>query len=293
MLLLAAVKNGGITVGSAVITEELQLFLKREIEQREDIMLNAMQTLLIELLNVAFDRRLPIEQIPSLSYFSATQYEINASSALLITLNACSISLKKVASFDFSNQTSFANFLRRNCPQRFGAKNCVLYSALSFLNLSDQCFDLFDFYGANLAHTIFDGARLYYSNLGHAILFKTSFVGSILNYSDIGETHIIESNFTNALFHETSLNNLQISNSNFMNASFRAASFEFLEAKNSSFEGANFKDATLSGHIRFSECNFSEIEIGEKNNRLKLLLKNTKISKNSLADRAPPDVGLD
>ncbi|ADX44177.1 pentapeptide repeat-containing protein [Paracidovorax avenae ATCC 19860] len=232
--------------GPAPMTEYLQTFLQREIAQRTDIDLSEWQSILSELMAAAINRLLPIERIGNLSYATCVRYETNASTALLIALNACSLALRRVAKLQFATETSLGTFLRRVCPQRSGPKSPLLYSALSFMDFSGQCLDMFDFYGANLDHTIWKGSKVHFATFGRASISDADFSKAILTWSRFDDASIKNSNFDGANLTSTAWPGAMLDASSFQECDFRSADFGGTFIKLCHFNMATLSESTLN-----------------------------------------------
>lgn len=231
-------------VGPAEITGYLQEFLRREIQQRSDSELELWQKILIELMSSVVDRHFPVEKLGVHTFSNSFRYDLNASVALLIALNACSQSIKKVARIDFSSSTSFGSFLRRVCVQRAGPSNPPLMSALSYLDLSGQHLDLIDFYGANLECCNFAGVELHFANFGQANLTGVDFSSASLVGSRFGGI-IRHVNFSQARLSGAIFEHPRISNVRFVEADLNETRFEKGVIEDADFSGAALRSSNL------------------------------------------------
>jgi uncharacterized protein YjbI with pentapeptide repeats len=227
--------------GAAPITEYIQKFLQREIAQRESAEIETWQEIVGELASHAIQRQMPVEKVGNFTFAAASRQDVNASTSLLIALNACSLACGRVAALNLLNRIAFGSFLRRTCPQRSGGGNPPIMSALSYLDLSGQCLDMADFYGANLAFSVFQGADIHFGNFEGAELNGADFSGAVLSWSRFSGpmkgTKFIEAHLTKAIFNECYLKEVD-----FFRAGLREAAFTLGE-----IEGCSFDEANLEG----------------------------------------------
>ncbi len=255
--------------GPAALTENVQLFLRREILQKETTQLEDWHDILVELVGFSIENSLPLERIGNLSYNSCARHEINAITSLFVALNATSVALQRVAKLKFASETSFGTFLRRVCPQRSGAQSPLIFGALSFLDLSDQCLDMADLYSADLHCTLFINARLHFANLDMANLHSTDFTNATMTWSrmqaaDIEGTKFVHAKLDQVRFGGMRYSTRPISDADFTGADLREATFTGLELVNCDFSGAKLSASDINKCKKVQNCTFSGAVISEE-----------------------------
>jgi uncharacterized protein YjbI with pentapeptide repeats len=223
--------------GPAQMTEYLKTFVSRELMRRADVKLEDWQSVLQELMVIAIAGSMPVDRVEPMSFSLASRYEINASTTLLISLNACASIIGNVSSIPFYSETSFGTFLRRVCPQRSGPQSPVLYSSLSYLDYSGQCLDMADFYGANLRSTKWNNCKAHFANFCHA---------------SFNSAELSECRFSWARFESSEFNDVKIVNSDLGHAVFDNVRFQDMSFAQVDFRAVDFSDAS------FTNCNFAD-----------------------------------
>ena len=241
--------------GPAPMTEYLKNFVQREISRRPDEVLSLWQDVLSELATVAIDRMMPVERLGGMAFSSAVRYDINASVALIISLNSCSLAIRRVAKIKFSSVTSFGTFLRRMCPQRSGPQSPLLYTSLSYFDYSMQCLDLADLYRANLEYSNFTGCKAHYANFGMADLTGANCSEAIFSYGFIENAFIGDAIFYGAKFEKMKMPK-DLEGIDFSASHFTDVDFDKGEIKNCNFEGAKFSRAQIYKSVLIENCSF-------------------------------------
>jgi len=241
--------------GPAGMTEYVQRFLGREVARRPTEELETWQAILTELMTHVIEHLMPMEKIGNLSHSAASRQEINSSTSLLIALNAVSRALRKVAKPNFASEVSFGSFLRRMCPQRSGAKSPLLFSCLSFLDLSEQCLDMVDLYGANLQYTLWRGTRARFGIFDRTDLSNADFTGAKLSWSRFEQAELLSASFTEATLAEAKFGSTAILRRvNFSRARLQNADFANAELVQCTFDEANISDSNINLTRRILDC---------------------------------------
>lgn len=244
--------------GPAPISSYIQIFLKREIARRDSTQIEAWHETLCELVNSAIERHLPIERLEPTTFSKMFRLDVNGANALLIALNACACAIEKPATLKLSSEASFGTFLRRVCPQRLGPANPTLYSAFSYLDLSDQRLDMADFYGANLAFTSWKGARLHFVNFERSFIINSDFTEARLSWSRFYSIALTNVKFRSAHLSKVNFQNTYFKDCIFDQAYIRAADFDGAEIKNCTFLGADISDTNIYKCRDIAACNFDD-----------------------------------
>ncbi len=246
--------------GPAALTENIMQFLHREIAQRNPDQLNLLQDVLSELVSHAIENSLPLERLGSLSFQTCSRFEVNALTSLFVALNATSVALEKTASLQFASVTAFGTFLRRVCPQRSGAQSPLLFRALSYLDLSGQCIDMADLYGADLSHTNLTDARLHFANLDSANLKSTDFTGATLTKCRMVRAYVSETNFTHAKLQQAQFGDTywyylnRLMNAKFFNSDLRGANLSGAVLEDCDFTGAMLSASSINKVSKVEGC---------------------------------------
>lgn len=247
--------------GPAPMTEYLRKFVGREIARRPKEVIEQWQDVLCELFTYVVDKMMPVECIGGLTYSKACRFDSNASVALLIVLNACSIYLKAMASTKFSTSTSFGNFLKRTCPQRNGPQPPLVYSALSYFDFSGQCLDIVDWYGADISNSSFEGCDLHFSNFGRAVIVGVNFHKAKANWSYFDGHAMHSSNFSEAEMRGVDFGAIHVRGCNFAGAKMLDCKFPTGGIHDCDFTDAFIPGARVSGCNKVSKTNFSGVKI--------------------------------
>lgn len=246
--------------GPAPLTKYLQLFLSREISQYSVEKLEEWQSILCELCSHAIEKMMPVERIGNLNFLKSVSYDANASTALIISLNACAVALKKVSDLTLSSNISIGNFLRRVCPQRTGPRSPLLYTALSYMNFSNQCLDMADLYGANLENSLLDGVVAHFTTFSSANLRNVSFVGANVGWSRFEGGALHNTNFKESYMRDC------VIEGNVVACNFNGSKLNGVTAESASFRKCSFTSACIDG-VRFkpgklNECDFEGAYVG-------------------------------
>lgn len=256
--------------GPAVMTEYLQMFMRREIAQRQSSDLKNWHDVLIELMGHAVENLMPMEKIGNMGHAAASRQEVNSSTALLVALNCVSESLESIAKLQLSSEVSFGTFLRRVCPQRLGPKPPLLYSCLSYLDFSGQCLDIVDLYGANLRNTNWSGVRAHYANFGRSFLDGANFNGAKLNWSRFDDANVDGCSFRSAIIDDAVFDTgiFQLKNSDFSESSIINAVFRTSKMSGCNFGGALMAGADFDGVRVVADCRFDRAIAKQDDRRL-------------------------
>lgn len=233
--------------GPAQISSYIHTFLGREISMREESQIGEWHEVLSELMEVAIDHHLPVERLGDGANFSKMhKIDANASIALLMALNSCAVAIKKPIAIKFSGESSFGTFLRRVCPQRNGPVNHPIYSALSYIDFSGQCFDMFDFYGANLNYSIWVDAKLHFVNFDSADVDGANFSSARMSWSRMSANVISNANFSNSVLNEISFRSVALVDCDFSDARLEEADFRRTQIRGCDFSGADISRSSIA-----------------------------------------------
>lgn len=242
--------------GAAPMTGYIMNFLIREMNQREKDELTVWHKVLTELASTVIDRHFPMEKLGARAFSHSYRNDVNASVALLIALNACSRACERTVKLTLSDATSFGTFLRRVIPQRLGPQNPPLYSAMSYLDLTGQCMDLIDLWGADLDNTVWNNAKVNLVNFGYKSIFNANFDGAVLNGSKFQKKIILNNTFIRADLRDVNFGEAKINASNFLFADLVGADFVGAELIGCDFCHAIFGKTSINKIKSIHECNF-------------------------------------
>jgi len=264
--------------GPAQMTEYIQTFIKREMAQRDEVEMAALQDVLTELMTTAVEAGFPLERLGNLPFATAKLYEANSSTSLLVCLNAVGVARQSSVRLSFKSTTSFGTFLRKMCPQRSGPQSPLLYSALSYLDLSEQCLDMFDFYGANLSHTKWAGSAVHFANFGRANLDYAEFPGANLSWCRFDGVQFSGTKFNGAILNWANFGHQFSGETNMANVIFRAADlrnslFGGVNINDCEFVGAKLSKSTLHKVASISNCDIDQASIGESEKAFQLWVR--------------------
>ncbi|WP_200228428.1 pentapeptide repeat-containing protein [Rubrivivax gelatinosus] len=257
--------------GPAEMTEYIQKFLRRELAQKDEMELSYLQATLADLVSHVIESGAPLERLGSLTYSTARKYETNSATSLFIALNATAIALHSPSSLRFPTKTAFGTFLRRICPQRAGPQSPLLYSALSHLDLSEQCLDMCDLYRADLSYTVWRRSEAHFANFGGANLYHANFSGANLSWSRFDGASIRQANFDNARLVNARFGNdlgerTLIIDATFRDADLRRSSFLESEISDTDFSRARLTRSSLhkARQLQAIRIEGSEVEEDDK-----------------------------
>jgi uncharacterized protein YjbI with pentapeptide repeats len=242
--------------GPASMSSYIQTFLKREIARRNISQVLEWHETLSELVEASMDRHLPIDRLEAATFLKMFRLDANGTCSLLIALNACAIVVNKSTKIKFESESSFGTYLRRICPQRIGPINPPLYSALSYLDLSGQCLDMSDFYGANIQFTIWKKAKVHFANFDLAKINAVDFTEARLSWSRFNSNELIDTKFENADLSEVSFQDANFNRCTFDRARLKLADFNRAEILNCSFLGAEIALTNIHECRNIKACNF-------------------------------------
>ncbi len=254
--------------GPAPMTEYLKIFLQREIAQKPNETILIWRQILAELMSAAIEKHMPVERAGTLPFGIAVQYDINASCALMIALNACAVKLKEATSLKFSNDIAFGSFLRRVCPQRSGPESPLLYSALSYLDFSEQCLDLADLYNANLEHTIWNGCQVHLAHFGRANLEGARFKDTRLDWTRFDTARLVNVEFVQCHAQYVSFDSARILDAIFAETVLRSADFAGSTIQNSKFEQCDFSRTNIHEVGVVKSVKMSGVKLDERDTDL-------------------------
>jgi uncharacterized protein YjbI with pentapeptide repeats len=253
-----ALVHWGRLAGAAPITEYIQTFFEREIEQRSKEQVEEWHTELLELVSVVVDKHMPVEKMGILSYSKSYRNDVNASVALFIALNACSKVCGRQAKIKFKSETSFGTFLRRVCPQRLGPANPPILNALSYLDITGQCLDMADLYGVDLKHTVWNKSKVNYGNFGGRGISNAEFNGAVLSGSRFQGTSLNFITFENAQMNEVNIGYSHCRETSFKNARLSDVNFTHATLDNCDFSKAHLGNSTIHLCKSIKGCNFDQ-----------------------------------
>lgn len=253
--------------GPSQLTHHILPFIRTEIETREKEVALRWKKHLTTLLQHVVVHGMPMEKFGNLDFSDATRMSSHACESLVVSVNACARHASSVIELDFPSRVTFGSFIRANTPQRSGPISPILYDALSHFDLSGQCFDLFDFYGANLSHTVWNRCSLHYTN----------FCGSYINESRFEDVTCHWSNFSGATIFGTVFHGGEFSESDFTGCGLNNSSFVHADLTDSNFTGSS-----LNG-VNFENCDLENVLMAEEDKKeAKFLMNRNQSSMNIL-----------
>jgi len=254
--------------GPAPLTEYIQIFLQREIAQKDNEYLLDLKEVFSELSSVLIDSGIPMERLGGVSFAVAKRQEINAGVSMLIVLNAVAKALQSTIALKFATSTSFGTFLRRILPQRSGPNSPLLFSALSYFDFSGQCLDMMEFYDADLSHTKWGGSRVHFANFAGANLYMADFTSCNLGWSRFDGAEINHTNFSGAVLehsrfgHELGIHT-RIEHSIFIGANLKNSTFVGCVLDDCKFENAKISKSTIHRAQIKTPCDMRGVLVGE------------------------------
>lgn len=255
--------------GPAPITEYIHVFLIREISGRDKNLLERWHSQLVELAIFSMEKFMPVDKLGNLDFRESMRYNENSLVALMVALNSCSVTLKRKAELKFSTPTSLGSFLRKVCPQREGPRNPMLYSVLSYLDVTGQCLDMVDFYGANLEQTTWRECSFHFSNFNTAVLRNADFLNSYMNYSRFESANMNSTSFRDSRMVESIFRFANIVNADFMQADLFAADFSDASLRKCNFNKADISGSNFDEAREVNNCSFDLSYVNKKDSSLK------------------------
>ncbi len=253
----ALVQWGRLT-GPAAISPYIQTFLKREIARRDKAQISEWQRVITELAAFAIERHLPVERLAGLPFAKAFNYDANGATALMIVLSACTSATGERANIQFASPASFGTFLRRVCPQRRGPSNHLMLSVLNKLDLSKQCLDMVDLYGANLESSALNSAEIHFGVFDQSNLEAVDLSSARLGWSRFGPGVISNAKFDLAHMGEVSFRESKLTFCSFIEARLDGADFTGATLLGCNFSGARLFSASLQNCASIKNCDFDQ-----------------------------------
>lgn len=244
--------------GPAPMTEYVQGFLRREIAARPKSEVAAWQNVFTELASKAIEDAVPIEKLALGAFALSAFYEANASSSLLVALNACARATNTASKLNLSSTNAFGSFLRRVVPQRVGPGNPPLYSALSHLDLTDQCLDMVDLYGADLTRSVFNKVSAHFGNFAQAKIHDTRFLEATLDWSRFDNCGMSGADFSRAHLGEVNFRSVELSDCKFDRSIVVRPEFQRARIKSCTFRRARLYDGSLDRIDGIADSNFDK-----------------------------------
>lgn len=222
--------------GPTALSPNILNFLRAEIRLMDSNECEGAQTCLINLFNFLLQSAMPMEKLTPLPNFETALFQArNAEEALLASINACARHNKRISDIQHPNQTAFGTWFKRIQEQRNGPQSALVAECLSWLNLSNVCFDFADFWAADISHSTLRKTRGYKIVLSSARAVKTDFT-----QCEFQNGYFTHTNFANANFEGSILYNSDFSSCGFAAANFKGAKLEHADFKEASIEECNF-----------------------------------------------------
>jgi uncharacterized protein YjbI with pentapeptide repeats len=196
--------------GSSPVSPYLHSFLLNEgaIRQTEEI--ERWQQQLTRLFSHVLRHGLPMEQLQLGAFREALFRARNAEEALLVVLNTCARSTRKVSAVEHADPTAFGAWFKRIQGQRTGSESSLAARCLSFMNLAHVYLDIADLYGANLESSDLTGvaahiaclerANLTNANLSGARCWKANLSNALLSGANLTQAELDECDLREARF---------------------------------------------------------------------------------------------
>jgi uncharacterized protein YjbI with pentapeptide repeats len=252
-----ALKHWAQVCGPSPISQYLHSFFVNEMRLRPSSEIAQFQDRLAKLFGYLLRNGMPMEQLRLGSFKNALFQSRNAEEALLVALNACAKITERVSAIEHSDPTIFGAWFKRIQGQRSGPRSVLAAQCLSYLDLSEVCLDIGDFYGADFQHAklrdlgahyaIFSQADLSYTDLRKAILVGASLEGANLQGAYLQGANLDGANLEGANLRRTNLREVNLHEANLQRADLKQAKLEGANLKQAKLEGANLKGAKLGG----------------------------------------------
>lgn len=253
-------------------------FICNEIKLREKDKIEEWQHMLCELIGYMLQNGLPFECIPRMNFKEECRQSINAETALLAALSACSAVTDEVSDIKWETITSAGTWISKLFRQLGEDRTSWMYKyseldvsftryCLNHINFKDQsmiardlcCSNLFktnfsnaylteaNLHNANLSEAIFTEADLEGANLNGADFHKTVMRGACLRYAILRNANLQE-----ALLQEADLQVADLREANLHGANLRAADLDSVnlceaDLQKACLQEANLREANLQG----------------------------------------------
>jgi uncharacterized protein YjbI with pentapeptide repeats len=246
-----ALKHWTQICGPSAISGYLHTFLINEVRLRSNEELEHWQVQFTRLFNFVLRHAMPMEQLQIATFREEMFQSRNAEEGLLVALNVCARSNKRLSNIEWPDSTTFGTWLKRIGGNMHSS---LVRRSLSFLNLREANLFASDLTYARLESSDLDGivaelvclvfASLSDASLKNAFLWRAVFLHANLSNADLERARLDASNFDYA---------------NLIGALLKGASLEGASLRGASLRGANLTEANLT------EANLTEANLTEAN----------------------------
>lgn len=207
--------------GPTAMSTYIHRFLRSELASgdQQDLYQKHLQSVFSQVLR----QGTPIEQLRTLSLKLLLSNVRNSEEALLVVLNACAMKTKKISKLTMPDRTAFGSWFRRIQGQRPGPQSVLAASCLSYLDLSDVCLDIGDFYQANFSFSILRGVAAHYANFAYTNFHGADLTGAALSWAILEGANFSSANLENATLADANIKGIDVESTNLMGAKIGGA----------------------------------------------------------------------
>ncbi|MCS6234481.1 pentapeptide repeat-containing protein [Shewanella baltica] len=237
--------------GKTEIDEYIFKFLQDEIASYPDKTPHWQKTF-SRLLSAVVRNGTPMEEITEVTKFNNMMRQSrNAEESLLAVYHACTTN-KSIPINWGDNKSAVGQWLKRLQGQRHGPANTLTMKSLSYLDLSSQFFEIFDFYAANMEGTSLQNSHLTRSTFDKANLKNANLANAHAYMANFAYANLINATLANAVlrrtnFHGAKLQGAKLQGAKLEDASLQGAKLEDACLQRANLEGANLQGASLQG----------------------------------------------
>lgn len=232
--------------GPSALTERQLEFLREEVQRSFD-QAPLWQTLFCQLIGTMLRQDFPMERLQLPDFRAMRSHSRNAGEALLCFLNAVALVTQSLSRIQWPEPTSFGAWTKQLQGQRARGENVLALSALSWLDISQQKFDMLDLYGANLQHAELRGVSGWWLMLGVAQLRWANLEGATLRGANLKGANLEGANLEGANLFGANLEGADLKVADLRKANFEEANLKRANLLGASLAGANLAGALLEG----------------------------------------------
>ena len=245
-------------------------FIRNEIKLKEKDRIAEWQHMLCELVGYMLQNGMPFECVPRVSFKEECKQSINAETALLAALSACSAVTGKVSNIKWEKNTTAGEWISKLFGQLVIDMNSSIRvieylkrditlarKCLNHINLKDQCLiarDLIDsnLTSSNLSKTDLRDADLSFSDLSfsdlsEANLIEADLMGVDFSYADLCGADLCGANLRYANLRRAVLHKADLSEANLRNANLLKADLNEVDLRSANLRNSNLREADLTG----------------------------------------------
>ncbi|PTO69284.1 pentapeptide repeat-containing protein [Vibrio splendidus] len=206
---------------------ELALIPKEELIQWQEVLSELLEAVIVE--------NMPMEKVGQLSFDEMLKHYKNASEALLSLHSSCGSLTGQSSNLTLKDKNSFSTFIYTIREHRVGPKNSLALSCLTNLNITEQYFDIHDFYDSKFINNTLSSCSFIRAYISSSTITKSKFIKCTFN----------RANLSNSLFESTELLNITALRADFSNTKMKRCIFNSSNCSDAKFLRSRFNHSTF------------------------------------------------